>query len=305
MSGEPIAAGPLAEEMARLGWQMTWLGGAVFVLVVVLLVVGAFRKPKDGTDRNRIMRNWVVGGGVILPVLLVSAVFVLTLIAMRATSLEASDEAVAIEVVGNQWWWEVSYPDDGIVTANEIHLPVGRPVELRLTSDDVIHSFWIPELGGKIDMLPEDVNTFVIQADEAGVFDGACAEFCGLQHARMRFVAVAGTDDEYRDWLENEATEAVEPQAEQTRRGLEVFTNQGCGDCHTIRGTDAGGQEGPDLTHVAGRRTLGAGTLEHTPENLREWISDPHQFKDGVAMPAFDLSDEAMDALVAYLESLE
>lgn len=300
-----VAASPLAEEMESLGWQMTWLGIGVFLLVMVLLVWGAFRRPEP-PDEERVTRRWMMGGGVVLPVLLVTAVFVLTLFAMRATSLETEPGTLTVEVTGHQWWWEVAYPGEGFVTANEVHIPAGQPVALLLTSADVIHSFWIPELGGKIDMLPEDINQFVIQADETGTYDGACAEFCGLQHARMRFVAVAGTEEEFRAWAEHEATNALPPSTDLARRGQEVFADQECGDCHTVRGTPADGRQAPDLTHLASRLTLAAGTLDNTTENLRAWIRDPHRFKEGVEMPAFgDLPDDDMEALIAYLEGLE
>ncbi|MGH8912407.1 MAG: cytochrome c oxidase subunit II [Acidimicrobiia bacterium] len=299
-------AGPIAQEIADLGWLMTWLGGAVFILVIVLLVAALVRGRRgDVTAPESAGERWVVGGGVVLPVVVVAVVFGFTLVAMQATSLETEPDGVVIDVVGHQWWWEVEYPDQGIVSANEIHIPVGRPVELRLTSVDVIHSFWVPALGGKIDLLPDKTNTYVIQADEAGEYQGACAEFCGLQHARMRFVAVAVSDEQFAAWVEREQAAAADPVEVLALRGQEVFERQECGECHTIRGTLADGRTGPDLTHLASRLTLAAGTLANTPENLREWVADPQEFKEGVEMPSFQLSDSDMEALIAYLETLE
>ncbi|MDQ3781729.1 MAG: cytochrome c oxidase subunit II [Actinomycetota bacterium] len=296
---------------------MTWLGGAVYVLVIVLLVVGLVRarhRPQEQPDQQpeeqeesspSVVRRWLVGGGVVLPVMLVAVVFVLTVVAMRASSLEPDDDTLVIEVVGHQWWWEIAYPGTGIVTANEIHLPVGRPVELRLLSSDVIHSFWVPALGGKIDLLPDHVNTLVIRADMPGEYRGVCAEFCGLQHALMGMVAVAMPEEEFQSWLQGQAQPAVAPDTDLTRRGDEVFTAAGCGDCHTIRGTEAGGDTGPDLTHLAARSTLAAATMVNNPANLHDWVDDPALFKEGVEMPASQLTAADLEALVAYLESLQ
>lgn len=296
------AAGPLAEHMNRLGWQMTWLGVGVFALVLVLGVIGLFRRSSG--DGDRAVRRWIVGGGVILSSILVVAVFLLTLSAMRATSLAPTADGITVDVTGHQWWWQMEYPGEGVVTANELHLPVDVPVQLRLTSADVIHSFWVPEIGGKIDLLPDGVNTYVIQADEPGTYQGVCAEFCGLQHARMRFVAVAMPPDQFRMWAERQGQPAPPPSGAAAERGLDVFERE-CGECHTVQGTAARGQKGPDLTHLASRRTLGAGTLENTSENLRNWIEDPHRYKEGVEMPAVELDQAELDDLVAYLEGLE
>jgi len=299
-------AGPVAQEMADLGWLMTWLGGAVFLVVIALLVAALVRRRRgDVTAPESAGERWVVGGGVMLPVVVVAVVFGFTLAAMRATSLEPDPDGVVIDVVGHQWWWEVAYPNHGVVGANEIHIPVGRPVELRLTSVDVIHSFWVPALGGKIDLLPDRTNTYVIQADEAGEYQGACAEFCGLQHARMRFVAVAVSDEQFAEWVRREQAAAGDPGEDIALRGQEVFEREECGECHTIRGTPADGRAGPDLTHLASRLTLAAGTMANTPENLGEWVADPQQFKEGVEMPSSQLSESDMASLIAYLETLE
>lgn len=306
-------AGPVAGEIAELMWLMTWLGGAVFVLVMAVLVVGLLRGRQPAVEpgsaeTERIessQTRWIVGGGVVLPVVIVTVVFALTLVTMMAVSREPGGEAVVIEVVGHQWWWEIEYPESGVVTANEIHIPIGRPVELHLRSADVIHSFWVPALGGKLDLLPDKTNTLVLEADEPGEYRGVCAEFCGLQHAKMAFVAVAMTEDDYQSWLQQEKEPAREPSGAMARRGLEIFGEQECGLCHTVAGTGADGDNGPDLTHIASRGTLAAATLPNTPEHLGQWMGDPQRFKEGTQMPAVELSDSDMEALIAYLGSLE
>lgn len=296
-----VAAGPLAEHMNRLGWQLTWLGTAVFGLVVMLLVIGMFRRPPAGGGRP--LRTWIVGGGVVLSTVLIGLVFALTLMAMRATSLDTTNDSPRVQITGHQWWWEIEYPDHNVVTANELHIPAGVPIEMNLRSNDVIHSFWVPEIGGKIDLLPDDVNTYVIQADEPGVYQGVCAEFCGLQHARMRFLVVAQPVAEFEAWLEQQRAPSSSPTGEQAQKGERIFMVE-CARCHSILGTDASGDEGPDLSHVASRRTLGAGTIENSSEHLRQWIEDPGRFKPGVLMPRPDLTARDLGDLAVYLEGL-
>jgi cytochrome c oxidase subunit 2 len=240
-----------------------------------------------------------------MPVVAVGLVLGLTLSAMRAIPNDIPPGAVTIEVVGHQWWWEVRYPDENVITANEVHVPAGRPIALLLTSADVIHSFWVPTLGGKIDLLPDRVNTMIIEADEVGLHRGSCAEFCGLQHAKMGLLVAAETDQDHENWLERQREPAASPTGDLEVAGAEVFIQSGCSDCHTVRGTDASGVNGPDLTHLAGRLTLAAGTVSNTSENLAEWVASPHDVKTGVLMPDIELSAIELEALVAYLEALE
>ena len=204
-SGSLDPKGPYAEIIERLWWFMLVLGVVVFAVFAVLLVVGLVRKPADDADAGPQtgIGRWIVGGGVVMPFVVLVAVFVATVAAMRAwpTSGPAPD-ALVIDVVGHQWWYEVHYPDQGVTTRGEMHIPVGEKVKLRLTSADVIHSFWVPELGGKMDMLPEDTNVLVLQADEQGRFTAHCAEFCGLHHATMQLVVVAESPDRFAAWLE-------------------------------------------------------------------------------------------------------
>ena len=311
-------AGPGAEGAVDLWWLMLALGTLVFVLVGVLLAVALFRRRgadeaadqgPEGSGRPgggaAMARPWLVGGGVVLPAVGILIVLVATIAAMRASAEEADDGAMVVEVIGHQWWWEVRYPDQGVVTANEIHIPAGEQVVLRLRSADVIHSFWVPALAGKLDLLPEDTNELVIEADEPGRYNGRCAEFCGLQHANMDIFVVAQRGDDFDAWIEDQRRPADEPAGATAATGADIFTSAGCGDCHTIEGTTADGEKGPDLTHLASRETIAAGTLELTTENLQDWVTDPHDAKTGVLMPDPDLDESEVDAVVAYLEGLE
>jgi cytochrome c oxidase subunit 2 len=198
--------GPAARAMADLWWLMLALGVVVFVVFAVLLAVGLVRRPvqPDQADEGRRIRRWVVGGGVVMPTIVVLAVFAATIYAMRVVPTSAPSDALTIDIVGHQFWYEVTYPDEGITTRNELHIPVGRPVALRLTSADVIHSFWVPELGGKLDMLPDGVNTLVLEADEPGEHISRCAEFCGLEHAHMQLRVVAEPEDRFASWVETQ-----------------------------------------------------------------------------------------------------
>ena len=225
----------------------------------------------------------------------------------RATPA-ASADAIRIRVTGHQWWWEVQYRDPQlehwITTANEIHVPVGRPIFVELRSADVIHSFWPPNLSAKRDLIPRKDNSLWLEADSAGVYRGQCAEFCGHQHAKMAFLVVAQPPDSFARWLSRERESAAVPADSLARRGQTVFLESGCPLCHTITGTLAGGRLGPDLTHLAGRRSLAAGTLPNTRGNLAAWIVTPQAIKPRSKMPPSTLDSEELQALLAYLETL-
>jgi len=296
--------GPVAEVMADLWWLMLGLGVVVFAVFVVLLAAGLFRRrpagdaePASGPAASR----WIVTGGVVMPVVVLLVVFGATVQAMRVLPADAPPEALVVEIVGHQWWWEVRYPAEGITTANEVHIPVGRPVAFELTSADVIHSFWVPPLGGKLDLLPDGVNTLVLQADEPGEHVSQCAEFCGLQHANHGLIVVAEPAEQFATWVAEQRRPAVAT----ALRGREVFLRSNCVDCHTIRGTPASATGGPDLTHFASRRTLGAALLPNTPEHLAGFVADPQAIKPGIEMEAPELDEQDLDALLAYLRSLE
>ena len=306
-SGVFDPAGPVADEITGLWWVLAIMGIAVYVAVLAFLIAGLVRRrrdpsadPRDPDDTSR----WVVLGGVVMPAIVLTVVFGLSLASSSALPDEVPDDAVVIDVIGHQWWWEIQYEDHDFATANEIHIPVDRPIAIRLTSADVIHSFWVPQLAGKLDALPDRVNTLVFTADETSRFEGRCAEFCGLQHTNMGALVIAETDEDFNEWIERQANPASVPQAGAAAEGFEVFTASGCGECHTIRGTEADGDEGPDLTHVASRSSLAAATLTNTPDHLSSWVSDPQQIKEGAKMPDIELTDGELDTLIAFLETL-
>jgi cytochrome c oxidase subunit II len=296
--------------MAELWWLMLVLGAAVFIVVTGLLVIGLFRRPRAAESQvgermpNRFGR-WMIAGGVVLPLIVLVVVLGATLRAMRFVPNTAPPEALVIEIIGHQWWWEVRYPTEGITTANELHIPVGRPIALQLTSADVIHSFWVPRLAGKLDLLPDGTNTLVFQADVSGEHHTQCAEFCGLQHAHMELRVVAEPQERFASWVAARARPAADPTGATAQLGREVFLASDCAECHAIQGTPAEATRGPDLTHLASRPTIGAGVMPNTPENIADWGADPHAIKRGVKMPAADLAEEELEAVVAYLNGLE
>jgi cytochrome c oxidase subunit 2 len=240
--------------------------------------------------------------------LILVGLLVLDVSTTRALATPPAGAPLSIEIVGHQWWWEVHYPDPtpsrAVTTANEVHIPVGRPVQVRLESRDVIHSFWVPNLQGKRDLIPGHVNTVWLQADQPGLFHGQCAEFCGAQHAHMAFLIVAEPESAFSAWLDGQRQPAASPATDDQARGQEAFLSRTCALCHTVRGANAWGQNGPDLTHLATRRELAAGTLPNRHGSLVEWVTDPHRVKPGTKMPPMP-PETGIQALVAYLESLK
>lgn len=307
-----------AQRAADLWWVMVGLGGAAFAVVFVGLLVGLRRNrtPDVDDDARRSApdlrratdtgagRRWLLTGGVALPVVLVSVVLVVTVTTLRASADRSEDAALTVDVIGHRWWWEVRYPDHDIVTANEVHVPAGRTVELRLRSADVIHSFWVPALAGKLDLLPERTNTLWLDATEPGRYQGHCAEFCGVQHANMGLVVVAHDASGFDAWVLGQRAPSSDPLTDGARRGAELFVTEGCARCHAVRGTPAVGDLGPDLTHLGSRDSIGAGVLDNTLPDLRAWITDPHSVKDGVLMPDLQIDGDDVDALLEYLEGL-
>ena len=297
-------AGPAAAKIAWLWWIMCGAFTAVMVLVVLLTLWAIFRRlPTERSQPPLGRTGFIVAGGIVLPVATVVPLMFLSL--ETSAALRQPRDALTVRVVGAQWWWAVAYPDQNIVTANEIHIPVGEPVRLELTSADVIHSFWVPSLNGKRDMVPGIKNEFWIQADRPGIYRGQCGEYCGTQHANMAFVVVALAKDEFDDWVDQRQRAAAQVANAEPAAGLQIFLKAGCAKCHTIRGTAANGTMGPDLTHLGSRRTLGAGLLPNTPGGLSGWIANPKALKPGVHMPANYLAADDLLALVAYLESLK
>lgn len=301
-------AGTGARETESVWWLMFILGTIIFVGVLALLWWGITRANSDNDKRassdSRV--RMVVLGGVLLPVVVIGVVFAFSTRGLMAIGDLRSETDVTIDVVGHQYWWEVTYPNDDVVTANEIHIPVDQDVEIRLTSADVIHSFWIPSLHGKIDMMPGHSTSINIRAEKAGEYRGQCAQFCGAQHANMAFIVVVHEEDAYQAWISQQQQPAVTvPDDESIVRGQEIFFSSMCVYCHAINGTSASATIGPDLTHLNSRQTLGAGMMENTRGNLAAWIVDPQSIKPGNIMPGITLSGEDLDALLDYLESLD
>jgi cytochrome c oxidase subunit II len=296
-------AGPGAQEIAWLWWFMLIILTAVFVIVMLLLLWGIFRSPSNDAEAPGGSTRFIVIGGIVLPAIIL---VVLMFYSLGATvALRNPTEGLRVQVIGHRWWWEVRYPDQDIITANEIHIPVGEPVLLELLAGDVIHSFWVPELTGKMDLLPETMNRFWMQADREGRFRGQCAEFCGLQHALMAFWVVALPREEFDQWVDERQRPHPELADERLIRGREVFFAQGCHACHAIRGTEAEARAGPDLTHIATRLTLGAGTIANNPGNLSGWITNPQPIKPGNLMPPTFMEPNDLHALRDYLLTLE
>jgi cytochrome c oxidase subunit 2 len=304
-------AGSPADLLSTLGWWVSAVMAAVVVVTCALYLIGAVRAErrgveweKESAERERRGLRWVIVGGAIVPAAILIILFGFTLSSMLAVSRSVNRPAWTIRITGNQWWWEVEYTDETgdirFVTANEIHVPVGEPVALELGSADVIHSFWVPQLAGKTDLIPGRVNRAWLEADRPGVYYGQCAEFCGRSHALMRIRISAQEPAEFRRWVDRmRRSPGVEPD------GMQVFRESGCAACHRIAGTMAQGIVGPDLSHVGARRTIAAGLLENTPENMAEWLRSPGSFKPGARMPDLELGREEVARLVTFLEGLE
>jgi cytochrome c oxidase subunit 2 len=297
-------AGPFAEPIATVSWIL--FGVAAVVLILVLASLGAaLFGPRPWRARlggERLI--WI--GGLVLPVAVLSALLVYGLGLTGRLSQAPGPGDMRVRVTGEMWWWRVAYLDDHgrevLQDANEIHIPVGQDVVFELDSVDVVHSFWIPRLGGKADMIPGRRNLLRLRADAPGVYGGQCAEYCGGPHALMGLVVVAHAPAEFNAWRERQAAPATMPQG----AGAQVFAASGCGACHTIRGTAANGLAGPDLTHVGSRRTLGAGILPNTQGALAGWIADSQAIKPGNRMPAYPvLTGEELGEVSAYLASLK
>ncbi len=304
-------AGPASGQIALLWWILLGTATVVFVIVIVYLGLGltrSFYANRDEADRLRIGARIVLIGGIIIPAAILLGVMVLGLTTLRALARPNIANESTIHVIGHQWWWEVRYPNapsGEVVTANEIRIPTGQPMRVLLDSDDVIHSFWVPELHGKLDLVPGQTNETWIEADASGVYRGICAEFCGRQHAKMQFVVVAQPEEAYHAWLDAQAQPAQQSTDELAQRGFGIFMLKGCGNCHTIAGTAADGNIAPDLTHIASRLTLAAASMPNTRGHLAGWITDPQHNKPGAYMPPTNLSGDELEALLAYLASLK
>jgi cytochrome c oxidase subunit 2 len=308
-------AGPRAHDIAQLMTLFTAVCAAVYLIVIGVLVWALLRKrararlasPAEREIADRKARH-VVSWATALTVLILITLGLSDFFVQRSL-FEPPTDPLRILVTGHQYWWEIEYdhsdPSQRVRTANELHIPTGKPVELVLTSRDVIHSFWLPSITGKKDLIPGRTNTEVLIADKPGLYTGQCAEFCGLQHARMRLVLHADTPEDFEKWRQQQLQPGREPATDTERRGRSVFTSASCVLCHSVQGTDASATVGPDLTHLASRDMIAAGTLANTPGNLATWITAPHRVKPGVQMPATPLPPDDIGALTQYLASLQ
>jgi cytochrome c oxidase subunit 2 len=280
---------------------------AVTAFVVVMGAWGIVRGRRRSADDVARVVPWgdrfvlVAGLGVTSAILV--AFFFVSVRSMATLAAGTPREGLEIVVTGHDWWWEVRYPN-GAVTANEIHVPAGERVRLKLLAADVMHSFWVPQLGPKTDLIPGRENAMWLEADEPGRYRGQCAEFCGLQHAHMAVFVVADPPEVFRDWVRAMAGPAAAPADAKAARGKTVFESSTCAGCHTIRGTTADGTLGPDLTHLATRSTIASGTIRLTETNLLHWILDPQDVKLGATMPPTALTDDEVRSLTAYLLGL-
>ncbi len=299
--------GPASERIADVWWLMLGMATAVYVVVAGLIFLAARRRrasdDEGGGRRLPLGENafiWI--GGIVVPTAILLVIAVVT-VSSTADLTRAEDDPLRIEVEGFKWWWEVRYPGTDVVTANEVHVPAGRPVEIELTTADVIHSFWVPELAGKVDLIPGQTNVIRLTADQPGEYRGQCAEFCGLQHARMAFLVIADPPQVFDDWIDRRQAPPPEPAPGLAAEGERIFETSSCAGCHAIRGTTARGVSGPDLSDFASRRTIGAVTVENNRENLAEWIVDAQTMKPGNLMPPIALEPGELEALLAYMET--
>lgn len=307
--------GPAGYPVTRLGWGLGIISLGVVVSTGLLLLGGIFRRrdlraPGDAgalaVRRDAGGMGWIYIGVGISAVVLIGAM-VWTLVVTAVVAHPSSKPALTVQVSASQWWWALRYdteqPSRTFTSANEIHIPVGQPVRFEVTSTDVIHSFWVPKLGGKIDVIPGQTNVAWLQADRPGTYRGQCAVFCGAEHARMALRVIAQTPADFRAWQTSQLADAPQPTTAGLQRGQQVFQAH-CAACHTIRGGDAGGALGPDLSHLLSRHTLAAGVLPNTPGNLAGWIVHPQSIKPGTRMPDQALSGPQLAALMAYLQTL-
>lgn len=303
-----VPVGIEAERINLLFWIMTIGGGLILVGVVVLCALAIFAGE---TLRSRLSsERFITGAGIVFPVVVLSVLLIYGFVVLRAgASAPPSDDGIRFVISGEQWWWRITYVDaDGnsFESANELHIPVGQSVRLELTTADVIHSFWVPSLAGKLDMIPGRTNILTITATEKGISRGQCAEYCGGAHAFMAFHVVAQTPEDFEAWRAKESGPAVKIEGEHAARGAQLFLDAGCGGCHTIRGTLAAGVIGPDLTHVGGRHSLAAATLPNTAKAFAYWITNNQHIKPENKMPPYNIFTQSeLEDLAIYLERLK
>ena len=303
-------AGPQAAAIASLSALFFTICAVVYVLTIGALLWAIFRRRQPADDAPQTTRRLGVvvaaaGGATALTLVVLT---VTDAAAQRRVNGPPAPGAMLVEAVGHQWWWDFVYqgaPQELVSSPNELHIPVGVPITIKATSRDVIHSFWVPNLTGKRDLIPGMTTHLSLQADQPGVYRGQCAEFCGHQHAHMAFLVVAEPMEQFQQWIQRQRSGAPQPSTDEQKRGHDVFMTGPCVMCHTIRTTPAGARFGPDLTHVASRRTIAAGTLTTSREHLADWIRDSQAVKPGNRMPPNVVRPENLDALLTYLETLQ
>lgn len=295
-----------ADSITHLANLLITGGGIVLIIVLAITciaIVGPTRIRRYLADEKSI-----VLGGIVFPIATLTPLLLYGYAELGRPPERGGESGLHVTVVGERWWWRLIYthPDGRTFeSANELRIPVGRPVHLKLRTADVIHSFWVPNLAGKVDMIPGRTNKLTLSANQVGAFRGQCAEYCGGAHALMAFKVIALGDADFRNWMERESGPAREPSTQELRKGRELFETNGCGGCHTIRGTKANGRVGPDLTHLASRTTLAAARLENTPDNLVLWIRDNQTIKpENLMVPYRNLRSEQVESIASYLESL-
>ncbi len=307
MQGSPFSPiSPQERDISNLFIGTLIAGAIVFALVAGLVIYIALRyrhrgsagEPPQEFGRRKLEIAWTIAPAVVLAVLLG-----FTAVTMRAVIPAAGEEAPDLIVTGYQWWWGIQYPASGAVTANEVHLPLGKRMIIQLDSADVIHDFWVPQLGRKMDMIPGHTNRIVVEPTTAGTFLGACAEFCGQEHAWMRIRVIVQPQAEFDAWQRQQTQPHPAPAAGDATQGAQLFMQMTCASCHAVAGTSAAARVGPDLTHFGGRDTIGAGVLDNTQATLAQWLKDPQAVKPGAHMPNLQLTDDQIRALVAYLEA--
>jgi len=302
-----------AQKILDVSWFVWGICGLIFLVMAVLIlwcIIKYRQSPDDDTEAPQVYgSNPIELAWTIIPTVIV---FILFLVSAR-TIFEIDHTSpppgsLEITVVGHQWWWEFDYPDQGFVTANELHVPLTRdgksvPIYLTLESNDVIHSFWVPQLAGKTDVVPNRLNHLWLQPTMTGTYVGQCAEYCGTQHANMLITVVVHEEDDFHEWVTNQRMDAVDDAG--VTEGRNLFLQTSCINCHRVRGTIANGTFAPDLTHLMSRSVIGAGVVANTPENLSTWVFDPQMIKPGCRMPSMKLSPEEVKEVVSYLLTLK
>lgn len=283
---------------------------AVILAIVIFMVIGGAIRYRSGKNPG-IPRQISGNKGLELTWTIIPFIIVIVLFFMSLRAMKQIDEPVKeghkpdIVIIAHQWWWEMRYPGHDVVTANELHIPVGKKLLMHIKSADVIHSWWVPALGRKIDAIPGRTNKGWIESDSAGVFQGTCSEFCGMEHAWMRISVIAESESDYEQWLSEEQKPFTPPEDSLAIVGAHMFQQMTCGNCHTIKGTASSAKIGPDLTHVAARQTLLSGMLENNPENIKKWLTNPQKVKEGANMPNMLLSKQEVNAISEFLDHLK